>query len=128
MLSLAQDFAADRPAQIRRIASEQRIPDRFLVQILLELKRSGLVTSTRGASGGYRLARPPAEVSLADIIEAVEGDDKPASSLSRPTPLSRALVEACEAACEAERSYLQTVSLDELLEMAAHGREPMWYI
>ena len=128
VLSLAQDFATDRPAQIRRIAAEQRIPDRFLVQILLELKRSGLVTSTRGAAGGYRLARPPHEISLADVIEAVEGEERPASSLSRPTPLSSALLDACDAACEAKRSYLQTVTLADLLEQAVHAREPMWYI
>jgi Rrf2 family protein len=128
MLALAQDYAADRPSQIRRIAADQSIPDRFLVQILLDLKRSGLVTSTRGAAGGYRLARDPREISLADVVESVEGDERLSSSLGRPTPMSMALLEACEAASEAERNFLQTVTLADLLEQAAHGREAMWYI
>ena len=128
MLALAQDYAADRPAQIRRIAADQGIPDRFLVQILLELKRGGLVTSTRGAAGGYRLAKEPREITLADVLEVVEGDERPVSSMSHPTSLSMALLEMCEAAFEAERNFLQTVTLADLLEQAAHGREPMWYI
>lgn len=128
MLALAQDYAADRPSQIRRIASDQSIPDRFLVQILLDLKRGGLVTSTRGAAGGYRLAREPREISLADVVECVEGDERLTSSMDRPSPLSQALLEACEAASEAERSFLQMVTLADLLEQATLGSEAMWYI
>jgi Rrf2 family protein len=55
------------------IARAQSIPLRFLEQILLDLKHAGLVASQRGAEGGYWLARPAAEVSLADVIRAVEG-------------------------------------------------------
>jgi Rrf2 family protein len=56
-----------------RIATAQEIPLRFLEHILLELKHAQLVESRRGAEGGYRLARPPEEVTLADVIRAVEG-------------------------------------------------------
>lgn len=55
------------------LARAQGIPLRFLEQILLDLKHAGLVASQRGAEGGYWLARPPAEIALADIIRAVEG-------------------------------------------------------
>jgi Rrf2 family protein len=55
------------------LARAQSIPLRFLEQILLELKHAGLVGSQRGAEGGYWLARPAAEISLADVIRAVEG-------------------------------------------------------
>src|SRR5437867_2274928 len=55
------------------LARAQSIPLRFLEQILLELKHAGLVGSQRGAEGGYWLARPPAEIALADVIRAVEG-------------------------------------------------------
>jgi Rrf2 family protein len=55
------------------LARTQAIPLRFLEQILLDLKHAGLVSSQRGAEGGYWLARPPAEIALADIIRAVEG-------------------------------------------------------
>jgi Rrf2 family protein len=55
------------------LARAQSIPLRFLEQILLDLKHAGLVASQRGAEGGYWLARPPDEISLADVIRAVEG-------------------------------------------------------
>jgi Rrf2 family protein len=55
------------------VARAQEIPLRFLEQILLDLKHAGLVSSQRGAEGGYWLARPPAEIALADVIRAVEG-------------------------------------------------------
>ena len=55
------------------LARAQSIPPRFLEQILLELKHAGIVASQRGAEGGYWLARPPAEITLADVIRAVEG-------------------------------------------------------
>jgi Rrf2 family protein len=56
-----------------RIAQAQEIPLKFLENILLDLKHAGLVQSQRGAEGGYWLARPAEEISLADVIRAVEG-------------------------------------------------------
>jgi Rrf2 family protein len=66
---------ADRMSPLKgdRIAVAQGIPMKFLENILSELRRSGLVGSRRGAEGGYWLARPPAEITIADIIRAVEG-------------------------------------------------------
>jgi Rrf2 family protein len=61
------------PVKGEVIARNQGIPAKFLENILADLRRSGLVASQRGADGGYRLARPAAEVSVADIIRAVEG-------------------------------------------------------
>jgi Rrf2 family protein len=55
------------------VATAQAIPIRFLEGILAELRRSGIVGSQRGSDGGYWLARPAAEVSVADVIRAVEG-------------------------------------------------------
>jgi Rrf2 family protein len=55
------------------IATAQDIPVRFLENILAELRHAGLVLSQRGAEGGYRLAKPASEISLADVIRAVEG-------------------------------------------------------
>ena len=61
------------PVKGERLASSQQIPLNFLENILLELRRSGIVASQRGAEGGYWLAKPPAEVTVADVIRAVEG-------------------------------------------------------
>ena len=56
-----------------RLAAAQSIPQSFLENILNELKRAGLVATQRGVDGGYRLAKPAAEITVADIIRAVEG-------------------------------------------------------
>jgi Rrf2 family protein len=61
------------PLKGERIASAQGIPLNFLENILGELKHAGLVRSQRGIEGGYWLAKPPAEISVADVIRAVEG-------------------------------------------------------
>ena len=61
------------PVKGERLASAQQIPPKFLENILSELRHAGLLLSQRGAEGGYWLARPAAEVALADIIRAVDG-------------------------------------------------------
>jgi Rrf2 family protein len=61
------------PMKGEAIATAQAIPVRFLESILAELRRSGIVASQRGSDGGYWLARPADEVSVADVIRAVEG-------------------------------------------------------
>lgn len=60
--------------QAREIALRQHIPLRFLEQIMIQLKKAGLVRSTRGATGGYTLHRSPAQITLRNIVEAVEGE------------------------------------------------------
>ena len=65
--------ASQGPAKGDAISERQGIPFKFLENILLELKHAGLVDSHRGADGGYWLARPAAEITLADVIRAVEG-------------------------------------------------------
>ena len=71
--SLELASLGDGHVKAEALARAQAIPLRFLEQILLDLKHAGLVASQRGAEGGYWLARPPAEIALADIIRAVEG-------------------------------------------------------
>ena len=65
--------AGDGPVKGDRIAQAQEIPLKFLENILLDLKHAGLVQSQRGAEGGYWLAQPAGEISLAEVIRAVEG-------------------------------------------------------
>jgi Rrf2 family protein len=64
---------SDGPQKGDHLATAQKIPLKFLENILLDLKHAGLVQSQRGAEGGYWLAKEPAEISLADVIRAVEG-------------------------------------------------------
>src|SRR5688572_10036211 len=67
---------------IQTISNQQNIPKRFLEQILNDLKSAGLLESRRGVSGGYRLAQPPQQISLASIIRHLEGALAPVSCVS----------------------------------------------
>jgi Rrf2 family protein len=71
LLELA--VANDGPVKGERIAQAQEIPLKFLENILIDLRHANLVRAQRGADGGYWLARPPGEVTLGEIIRAVEG-------------------------------------------------------
>jgi Rrf2 family iron-sulfur cluster assembly transcriptional regulator len=72
LLSLAL-HGSDRPTSVKEIAERTGLPQPYLEQILLAVKGAGLVRSKRGVGGGYVLARPPEEISLADILAAVDG-------------------------------------------------------
>ena len=127
MLELAKDYDSGEPLQLRRIAAEHGIPARFLVQILLQLKGSSLVASTRGAAGGYRLARSPQAITLAEVIDAIEGDDRPESNAAKESPLVRALLGFCREVRELERDRLESETLADLVAVATQ-REPMYFI
>src|SRR6185369_10262969 len=70
---LELSVAPDAPLHADAIARSQAIPGKFLEAVLGDLRRAKLVASQRGASGGYRLARPASSITLADVIRAVEG-------------------------------------------------------
>jgi Rrf2 family protein len=128
MLQLAHEYAAGEPVQVRRIAERHGIPATFLVQILHELRRAGLVASTRGASGGYRLNRPPGEITLADVVDAFETAEEPAECAAADSPWGPALLDVCCELTRARRERLQSLSLADLAERAAVAAGPMWYI
>jgi Rrf2 family protein len=72
LVELARDSA--RPLTCEAIASSQEIPFRFLKSVVGELRRGGLVRSQRGCEGGYWLSRPAAEITLLDVVRAVDGE------------------------------------------------------
>ena len=73
LVDLAQNFDAGEPIQVKDIARRQRIPEEYLGQLMVGLRRAGLVHSVRGAGGGYLLARPPGEITVAQVLETLEG-------------------------------------------------------
>jgi len=94
-----------RPTQIREIAERESIPARFLEQIFQDLKRAGLVGSKRGPRGGYHLARPASEISVGDVLRALEGpvvalldndDARSKSGHDAPSAIFRDLAKAVE--------------------------------
>jgi len=72
----------DSPLHIRNISAAQDIPERFLEQILLLLKRAGYLRSKKGPNGGYFLAKPPSEIKVAEIIRVMDGPLAPIDCVS----------------------------------------------
>jgi Rrf2 family protein len=66
--------AADAPRTVDQLSAAQQIPNKYLESILGELRRGGLLRSQRGQDGGYRLARPAADISIADVIRTLDGE------------------------------------------------------
>ncbi len=117
---------------IAAIAKEEKIPKKFLEQILLALKAADLVTSRAGPNGGYRLAKLPTEISLGQILQAINeplarGVERSSRRGTKDSPLDRVLADIRQ--CLAQR--INQITLDEL---AAEGttheqvQELMWYI
>lgn len=112
------------PLKAERIATAQAIPPKFLEAILLELKHAGIVRSHRGPDGGYALARPASEISVADVIRAVDGPlayvrgDRPENTAY--TGAAERLTDLWIAVRAALRELLEATSLADLRD----GRLP----
>lgn len=128
MLQLAQDYPAAEPVQVRRIADRHGIPATFLVQILHELKRAGLAASTRGAAGGYKLGRPPGDITLADLVDVFEPANDPANCAAAESPLAPVVFDLCCGLARDRRERLESLTLADLAERATAAAGPMWYI
>ncbi len=72
LTELSLRYGKPDPIQVSDIAEKQKIPKKFLIQILIQLKNHGIVRSSRGITGGYALAKAPEQLSLADVIKAVD--------------------------------------------------------
>ncbi len=115
---LEMTSAPDDMIKLDQIALAQHIPPRFLEHILTDLRRSGLITSQRGADGGYRLARRPTTITVADVIRAVEGPladvgDQAPEEVSYPAPAT-ALRDVWVAMRASMRTVLEHVSLAQI--------------
>ncbi len=76
MVQLGRHYGAG-PASLAEIAAAEDLPRAYLEQLAMALRDAGLVTSTRGAHGGYEIARPPAEIRMSDVLRALEGPIAP---------------------------------------------------
>jgi Rrf2 family protein len=119
MLQLASSYAERQPVRVKAIADAHGIPQRFLVQILLQLKGAGLVASVRGASGGYQLARPPDMISLAEVVNTIDRTPESPTLVDVPTsPLVRAVRAVWHDIHAEEQRLLAEVTLAELVRRA----------
>jgi Rrf2 family transcriptional regulator, cysteine metabolism repressor len=81
LLMLADRYPSAQPLRVEEIAAVQGVPENYLRRLLIELKRGGLVLSQKGPSGGYMLARSPARITMADVVEIIEGGYTPVECL-----------------------------------------------
>jgi Rrf2 family protein len=126
VLGLARHYPVGVAVPAETLAAAQGAPGKFLIQILAELKAQGIVRSVRGVAGGYLLARPPADITLADVLEAVDGPlfDAPAlSAKDCPPELRRAFERVRQSLDSAARA----ITFQQLLEESAE-KEKMYYI
>jgi Rrf2 family protein len=126
ILGLARHYPNGSAVRVDTLAEEQLIPANYLVQILIELKSKHIVRSQRGKEGGYMLARPPAEITLGDVLRCVHGQvfDSPALSDPRCPAELRAAWKKLQTTLE---NSADSISFQQLLEESAE-REKMYYI
>lgn len=117
MIELARKHGDPQPVRVKAIADAHGIPQRFLVQILLQLKGAGLVNSVRGAAGGYQLARPPKTISLATIIQIIDAaaPARPTVGITDSSPAVRAVRSVWQDIQAGEQRILEECTLAELL-------------
>jgi Rrf2 family protein len=73
MLALAADYGKGAASQLKEIAERQNLPANYLEQLMVPLRKANLVSATRGAGGGYTLARAPEAINVAEVVETLEG-------------------------------------------------------
>ncbi len=131
MGELVQNFRTNRPMQVKDIAQRQKIPEEYLGQIMVLLKRANLVRGTRGPGGGYQLALSPESITVGQVVKCLEGrplalDLKAQKNLSAASVIERRLMETWEKAIEASEKVLEEVSLADLCK--PEERSQMYYI
>ncbi|MDY7022678.1 MAG: Rrf2 family transcriptional regulator [Cyanobacteriota bacterium] len=129
LLELTAHYREGEPCQIRQIAQQHNIPDRYLEQLLATLKRSGLVRSQRGAKGGYLLAKEPSQITLLDVVVCLEG--KIVSSSEQSDRLECQIIgEVWQEVHQNANSVLQKYTLKDLCEKLEVRRQTnlMYYI
>ena len=132
LLDLAANFDKGL-IPIHDIAERQGIPQRYLEQVLLMLKRGGFLISRRGASGGYHLGRAPGEISVGDVVRAVEGSLSPFDSTRRGGRRGSGddLHALWEEVSQAVSSVLDRVTFADLVKRAEERQsaaKPMYHI
>jgi len=129
ILDLAQRYG-NGLAQTADIAARQQIPESYLEQLLTSVRKAGLIRSVRGPAGGHELARAPADVSLGDVLDALEGVSSPTSRMDEGTySVSNAFVlqDVWSDLMENYRRAVHAITIAELLERSAERESRSMY-
>ena len=121
-VQLAQRYDGQTLTRLDDLAQREDVSANFLVQILNDLKRGGLINSKRGKAGGYLLQKPPHEITLLDITRAVE-PGMLAPEISHNGQSGRRVSQAWQQVSQALEKELQSITLDSL-----SMQSPMFYI
>ncbi|MCS7264594.1 MAG: Rrf2 family transcriptional regulator [Armatimonadetes bacterium] len=118
--------------QVREISESQGIPEEYLEQLMLSLKRAGLVRSQRGVRGGYVLARPASQITVREILEALEGpvlDIEPMEPNLRERVKNSGVSVVWERLADAMENLLQNITLAQVCawEQEKRSRQPMMF-
>ncbi len=125
MLMLAEASTENQgPISVDSLATRQELPRKFLEAIVSDLRRGGLVRSTRGARGGYTLSRPPEEIVLGDVFRAVDGPLAEVRGLRPQETEYAGVAEHLPTVWVAVRAALRAVLDDTSLEQVRTGRLP----
>lgn len=126
VIGLARHYQNGGAVKVEELAVSNGIPPNYLVQILIELKARRIVKSVRGKEGGYLLARPPAEITLGDVLRSVHGQvfEPPALSDPQCPPELRVAWKKLQDALD---QTADTITFQRLLEDGA-DKEKMYYI
>lgn len=114
---MASQKQQNKPVASHHVAQARRIPERFLLKVLKPLVSARILYSIKGPNGGYRLARTPNEISLLEVVEAVDGPIRGQSPFSREEnngALNKRLDTICNQAAEIVRKQLQRIKVSEL--------------
>ena len=119
-LQLAQN-KSETPIPCSKLAADGNMPERFLLQILRNLVTHGILRSTRGVDGGYALTRPAEQISLLDVIEAIEGPLETGDTTEEGYPVEsqEKLHEALRQITYSAREQLEAIKFSQLLEPPA---------
>lgn len=132
MLELAQHYG-EGPIYLKDIAHRQDIPDKYLGNLILPLKTAGLIHAERGAHGGYYLTRKPAEITMKEVVEALEGSLSLVECVETPGACPRSADcpshDLWSAVSEKLSGALQSITLEQLAEKYQNkDTEAIYYI
>ncbi len=132
LLELASHYERGKLLSIEQVVAEQQIPERYLGQLLIELRRCGIVRSQRGVKGGYLLARAPQQIGLLEILDCLEGKQYHQESNEKESQTLESIIiqEVWEEATTAAIAVLGRYTLQVLHERRNDRQEsnPMYFI